>query len=433
MQLVTTRWSTPPLAAIIVAVSTCITVPLFIACGPPRGAEEISASSSALITVDPGRELVITDLSVVEDPLRTSWVVHPANHDAGAWSFGSLMTKMAGHHSASQFVLELLKKWEVDQTVNHFVIAARPKIRTLVTNPWRQSSGCAADDSPCTLDFGKAPFRLLAIVNRLDLRTFADDRGGNAGQGRFVFGVLGPDGKKLQFTVILEYALLARDRDDILNWARAWHSLAHYPFGEAYNEQLRRLTNRFAGRNVAPHRPNGSALLQLRTNEVVLSSSTPPIWELREFNISAATGYLEQVTVKQTPDLSFNNSSALANFINSNATAILNNQSDPPSDMLAGSALNPGLPTASSHDFAWTAPGVREPLRHAFAGQTCNGCHLSETGTRFTHVKPRNAGVAAVLSNFLEQSAIPFRSNDMINVLTNGDEEDHDQLGEQRD
>ncbi len=410
----------------------CFTLAFFTACGPTSGADAVATSSDALVTVDPTRELVINDLSVVEDPLRTAWVARPADHDGGAWSFGGLMARMAGRHSASKFVLELLKTWETDQVVNQFVVPARPKIRTLVTNPWREISGCAVDDSPCTLDFGKAPFRLLAIVNRLDLRTFASGRGGNAGQGRFVFGVLGSDGSKLQFTVILEYALLARERDDILDWAQLWHSLGRRPFGHQYNQQLRHITDRFAGRNVARGRPNGSALLQLRTNEVSLSSSKPMLWELREFTISATTGYLEQVTVKQTPDISFNNSQALADFINSNATAIMNNQSDLPSSMVGGSAPNPGLPAPSSEDFVWTAPGVDESLRHQFAAQTCNGCHLSETGTRFTHVKPRNAGVPADLSDFLQQTAIPFRTDDLITVLTQRDDNDHDERSEHR-
>lgn len=398
-------------------------------CAPPTAKDDSSASQADLVSVDPARELMITDLSVVEDPVRTTWTSNPSDEEQGAWTFGRLMANMSGTHSPSDYVLKWLKTWETAQAVNGFTVVARPNVRTLITNPWRQVSGCALDDSPCTLDFSKAPFRLLAVVNRPDLRTFADDRGGTAGQGRFVFGALRPDGTKLFFTVIFEYALLAEEREDIVAWANRWHRLSRYSFGSSYNHELRRVTSRFAGPDVAEDKPNGSALLQLRTNEVALGVP----WQLREFNISGTTGYLELVTVKQTPDISFNNTQALADFINANATAINNNQSNPPAAMLGGSALTPGFPNPGPQDFVWRAPGVAEGLRHQFAIQTCNGCHLSETGTRFTHVKPRDAGVKTVLSDFLTQTALPARVNDMVNILTRGDSDDHDELGDGRD
>ena len=53
-------------------------------------------------------------------------------------------------------------------------------------------------------------------------------------------------------------------------------------------------------------RPFGNALNQIRTNEFTLADP----WEMREFNLTE-TG-LQPVTVKLTPDIGFENSSALA-------------------------------------------------------------------------------------------------------------------------
>lgn len=41
------------------------------------------------------------------------------------------------------------------------------------------------------LDLAQSPFRLLAIVNRVDLRENSIYGGGDAGEGRLVFGAIG--------------------------------------------------------------------------------------------------------------------------------------------------------------------------------------------------------------------------------------------------
>jgi hypothetical protein len=46
-------------------------------------------------------------------------------------------------------------------------------------------------------------------------------------------------------------------------------------------------------------------------------------------------------------------------------------------------------------------------VRHKFSLNTCNGCHAGETGTPFTHVFPRAAGVEAKLSDFLTGANMP--------------------------
>ncbi|WP_437670059.1 LamG-like jellyroll fold domain-containing protein [Sorangium sp. So ce131] len=333
-----------------------------------------------------GRELFVKHLSVVEDPIRTTFDGPPEDPRTGAWTFAKLMEDMAPTPEAAPAMVEqLFDTWRTDQVVNGFTIPARPAIQNAVFDFWPRSP----DGS---LDLKQAPLRLLGIVNRIDVRNLAE---GNAGEGRFVFNVVG--GFEQQFTVILEYKLPASTEADVLQWANDWHALGNLPFpSEEYNAALQAITTRFAGRNAAPGKPNGSSLGQLRTNEISLA----PVWELREFNLSPVTGFLEPTTVKLTPDLSFDGTATLADFVNQNEAAIVAEQHTVPetfqgAPFLAGAILN--------NLTAWRAPGiVNNEARHKFSLNTCNGCHGSEeTGTGFLHVFPRPVGGEAQLSGFM--------------------------------
>ncbi len=383
--------------------------------------------------IDPARELVITDLSVTEDPVRTTYVSpeKKLSNKAGVWSFGRLMEQMAGGKDASALVLSWLSNWEQDQNVNGFSSPARASIRSLVTDPWLVASGCAAGASDCQLDFSKAPFRLLAVTNRLDLRQVqaqALKKNGkkkkpvvvNAGEGRFSFEVIGPTGNPLAFSVILEYRQKATSNRDIKKLARAWHKLGSMPFGEDYNAALQALTLSFAGQGVMPERPNGSAINQVRTNEASLAPAgsdpnNPPaqkLWEMREFNLGA-DGSLHQVTVKENPDLSLNGSQALADFLNANQLKANQGAAGPksvPDAWLGAGAITPA-------NLAWSAPGASEDARHTFAINTCGGCHKSETGTNFLHFGRRVAGQATPVSDWLANTDTPRRVADLAALL----------------
>lgn len=356
--------------------------------------------------VDVDRELMIRDLSVVNDPVRTEYVpLNSGAENASTWTFGRLIENMAGEHDPQEFVLNWLSHWETDQNINGFTVVARPTVRSLVIDPWIIRSG-GTPGSNEMLDFSKAPFRLLAIVNRTDLvGTKNTTKESIAGEGRFVFGVLSSDTSghltgQLEFTVIFEYGLPAETQEEARRWIHNWHALGNMAFGEDYSAALQSLTDEFTGKNVAPDKPNGSALNQIRTNEIALASP----WEMREFVISTTTGLLTQKTVSRTPDKSFNNTQQLVDFINQNEQAILEDNHVVPENMLGGSALV---------DFNWNAPGVNEEARHKLALSTCNGCHLSETATAFLHVSPRNANQMSALSSFLTSEEL-LRRNDLM-------------------
>ncbi|WP_338864800.1 hypothetical protein [Myxococcus stipitatus] len=355
---------------------------------PANGCESPTACSPATCAVDMPSELMITDLSVVEDPLRTT--------GDGVWTFGHLMREMNGGQDPSELVRNWLSTWMSDQFIGATDVLARPDMAGMVLTPW--------EGSGVPLNFDVAPFRLLAIVNRMDLRK----EGEFAGEGRFVFGVTDPNGNPLPFTVILEYILPGGSPAEFQRWARDWHELGRIGVGNpGYNEKLEALTNRFTKSFVARGAYLGSAIHQVRTNENALD----PLWELREFHLGSEG--LMPAHVALTPNLFWNGSSTLRDYVNLNMSSVLSETHTVPEffegqPLLAGSSLTPP-------NFAWAVPGVSTEARHKFSVNTCSGCHAGETSTFFLHIFPRSEGQPAGLSPFLLGTGnIPDRFNPSV-------------------
>jgi len=366
-------------------------------------------------TVVPQKELFVTDVSVVDDCLRTTWGpcissgVVPAPATQGAWTFGTRIASVAGTTdpaTLSTFTLNWLHSWSTNQTINGDLVPARPNIQSVVINPWLTASGGK------TLDMKKAPFRLLAIVARLDLRQNAGYSGGTtAGEGRFIYNLLDGNGNTTHFNVIFEYGLDAADCTAVLNWANLWHGLGSHTFGPDYNAALQAVTDRFATLGASPGKPNGSAINQVRTNEVQLVLPQSTLWELREFKpiatvLTAGPAPLTQTTVAQTPARSLDQTAAISTFVNANEAAILANNYVVPLTW-SGAPFRGGA--APNHlELGWDGPtpvcsSITNPeARFGFSVNTCSGCHgTPETGTVFKQVEPRNAGSASVLAGFL--------------------------------
>ena len=150
------------------------------------------------------KTILITNLSVVADPSRTydPCVGVPS---MGPWTFGYLMSNICNQAVTGinpvDFTRHWLLNWEFDQMVNFDLVPNRSNnIVSQVISGWVAASGGGTN-----LNLAIAPFRLLAIVNRLDLRSHAfpyDD----AGECRFVFGVVNPTSPcaSLPFTVIFD-------------------------------------------------------------------------------------------------------------------------------------------------------------------------------------------------------------------------------------
>lgn len=368
---------------------------------------------------DIAKSLMITDLSVVEDNTRTGNPCTGAGAPMGKWSFGYLMTQMANQPQTgiapSLFVRRWLGRWESAQQINDQAVTARLQIRNQIIIPWENASG----GPNAALNLAKAPFRLLAIVNRIDLRdNFAyGGGGGSAGEARFVFGALDSNCQPLPFTVIFEYGVKKANCTELKAWGQQWANLSSMGFGPAFNTALEAITEQFAKAGADPTKlPNRSALNQLRTNEVALSAP----WQIREFTIDSTSviGHLTSSTVKQTPQPGFNHQTIFADYVNANIPAILADKHVVPAmfpgitPFLGGEALtNP--PRA-----AWDGPKppnappaiANRDARFHMSLNTCNGCHGGETFRNgapffFTHIAPRAAGAPSALSEFLKGGA----------------------------
>jgi hypothetical protein len=371
--------------------------------------------------VDPARSLVITSVKVVEDPTRTFNPCTNAGTPLGPWTFGYLMTQMANQPrtgiAPSTFVRKWLDKWMADQTTaNGWTAAKRQQIKALIIDPWEAASGGPG----MPLDLKKAPFRLLAIVNRVDLRNNSAYGGGSAGEGRFVFGVLdmrrtgGRDPytgqpqagcSPTQFTVIFEYGI-DRTGCAIRDWGKQWYNLRNFVLGSAaYNAALQAITDQFTKANAAPRKPNGSALNQLRTNEIAIANPFPDdTWQMREFRLPPpADGHLQELNVKLTPDTTRQNTDLTANYVNANTPSILLQQHNVPEFWLGQKFLgnHSNVPFGTFWNNGPSVVIVNRQARHLFSLNTCNACHAGETNTVFTHIKPAPFGTPAGLSGFM--------------------------------
>jgi hypothetical protein len=421
-------------------------------CPATRGAVEAMAVPAGEDSCDNciSRSLMITDPAILLENNS------PARRE---WTFEHLMTQMAGSHDPRGLVADWLRSFENDQVVNNISIPARKTIRQVVIDPWKERLGLRKDIStdPDWIThekfFAEAPFKLTAIVNRIDLAKF--DRAPpnperprdqppftnvrNAGEGRFIFQLMGgdkpapgPDPKA--FTIILEYELSANSPEQLLRWARDWRELARHTDVGVYRVLLANLTRRFTDRDAVINRPNNVSLNQLRTNEIELDLARvegggqqfEPRWELREFRLDA-NGALRNSTVALTPNLSFDQGSLrnrLADFVkilegvplqDLERFQISNGKTFEVPLHLDGMSFRTGHAIVPNDwpkvNKASDQPGRRpRPLetwlldrgnvfggvlpqdRRWFSFNTCNGCHSGDTATVFTQVDLRGAG-----------------------------------------
>jgi hypothetical protein len=393
-------------------------------------------------TVDSERALMVRDLSVVADPSRT---FDPCDTDGdgaigdpnGAWSFKTLMGQMANTAGTGipldLFVRQWLAGWAKnfdplnggsasgDWVVNDDVVPEREAgLISAIVTPWPTTSAG-------TLDMDRAPFRLLAIVNRVDLRDAVGygSSTASAGELRFVFGLLDMDTcSPTRMTAIFEYTVHANTCNQVINYAQEWEDLdlIHPPFpaSPGYLTHLQSITDPVTTAGAAPGEPNGSAIGQLRTSEVVMGSP----WELREFTLqqmplgTPVQNVLRMDTTKQTPDLDFATvpglQPVLANYINSNLSDICNQEHVVPDSWMSMPFLA-GRADFSPNTHFW-APGIsgfpaggctNDDIRFNLSVNTCSGCHGADAidpgfDPPFYHVDPNTpGGTPAQLSRFL--------------------------------
>jgi hypothetical protein len=361
---------------------------------------------------------MLTDLGVVQDgarsfsPCSNAGALVPTGNVNGAWSFKTLMTHMANTPvtgiTPQVFVNNWLRQWLAnDPAVPHddgvpvsFMLPARPALQAVINEiqpGWNPAN-------PATLDMNRLPLRLLAIVNRIDLAESGYLGGGSPGELRFVFGLLernaaGACVASNEMTVILEYKVPTTSCTGLKMLANQWIALdALVPGTPAYNAQLQVLTDQVTLPNAFPGKFNGSAIGQVRTNEVRLGLP----WELREFTLRASPvhGQLRHETVKNTPDPSHNNTALLADWITNHTGETVTRQHGGVDFVGSANRYGPGAFPANP---PWNGnPSSPPGPRHQFSLNTCGGCHLNETGTSFTMVKANGPlGAPAALAGFL--------------------------------
>jgi hypothetical protein len=364
--------------------------------------------------------LMITAKAVVEDTGRTFNPCNKAGNPNGVWAFPRLVSEMANSGSTgispSDFLKKWLESWLNDVTVNADVIAKRIQINSII-NTWSNASGGS-------FDIKFAPFKLIAIVNRVDLRGNSGYGFSNPGEGRFVFCAVNCNDNALSvlrnpapFMVIFEYGIPKKSCAQLKAFAKEWVDLSAMTLGTVtYNNALEKITNQFTMANTSPSKPNGSSINQIRTNELAIGAP----WELREFNVDSATHLLKNVTVKQEPQVRFNKQqpaqvpadvAIMANFVNTNTANVEANTYtieaiEAGKPFLAGKAhtLNP----STYHWNGSTAAGpefiTSDSARFILSLNTCSGCHGGEANTgNFMHVAPAGiTGTPALLSGFLK-------------------------------
>jgi len=365
--------------------------------------------------IDSARSLLVRHSSVVNDVTRTYDPCTNTGNPNGVWTFNHLMTEMANQPATGVLPADfteawLNQHWNFDQTINTWLVPKRTAMQTQILTPWPRVGG--------KLDLARSPFKLVAIVNRLDLGKGTGGRvggyggGGGAGELRFVFAAVDRSaGCTLKpFLVIFEYSVPITACNGVKTWAQKWLALSNPGVvlgSAAYNSSLQALTQQVVVRNAAPGKPNGSAIGQIRTNEESLARP----WELREFRLGARTSapnFLAETTTVLTPGDPRNNSTILRDFINANQAAILANSYSVPANYPTATTpflgANPQIaPGATTY---WDAAGIlNNNARHKFSLNTCSGCHARETRTYFTHINE-----AGVLSGFLA-AGIPNVNN----------------------
>jgi hypothetical protein len=337
--------------------------------------------------------LFITDLDVVEDPARTvnfhentTITPHYSGNLHGAWTFSTLMRDMANtpvtNVTTANFLKEWVRSYTIGQSIGSFANGANPQNLTyfnsggrlylgglngngntnssngidIFLGGWIRNARQVSDANYNTtinelnwesewnatnqndiVDY--APFRLMAIVNRLDLRGNASysNSMSNAGETRFIFtfvdpitgdppasacitGLSGGTNSAIDwagFNIILEYGNPMTDLCDLTNFAQEWYDLSAYTFdNEVYREKLQLITDKVVKANKGGNKNvNKSAINQVRTNEKMFSNIVncneyvggltndkwrAAAWQLRQFEVNA-NGLLKQVVVTNTP------------------------------------------------------------------------------------------------------------------------------------
>lgn len=383
----------------------------------PASAGELPPAPPSTHEIDPFKELLIVDDQVVRD--KRSEAMGPWT---AGYLFDQLLPPTATVKQKSDLVKSLFTKWNSDQKLpNGQVSAKRDSAEFIILCPWINVS---FDNKDCKgdLDLSKAPFRLLGIVNRIDIGSHTVD---GKGEARFVYALLDSHtveqntvGSARQFTLIFEYDITPAPFDR-KRWAQTWHHLGQLKCTtaddcEEFREYLTKLTKSFTDYQEGNAKlPHNTYLSQVRSSELQLMDP----WQWREFVLKKPEGGplgFAQTYTFQTPHNDMNGNEELGAWIDENRELIKKGTYVLPEKFRGGESNNMGGRTQ------WRFPELDEPIRRAFAKNTCNGCHMSEEEpiSRFYHIAPfENLVGRKRLSPYMFDVAIPKRLQTFEKIL----------------
>lgn len=327
------------------------------------------------------KSLFITDIAIVEDQSRTYNVFTGGGNQNGAWTFGTLISNIEnGTHTDGirGFLKDWVKQWVTVQTVNGYTVGPRDFAMETMIEPWLRKANNNPSLSVNISNWENiwdntsennikinAPFKLTAIVNRIDVRANMAYTATitNSGETRFIFSLINPltglipinpnqtasaeqDGKGFidwrGLNVIFEYGNPQTTRCQLKDFAQKWLDLSDptLNFGTPevnnnYKDALQEITDYVTVANAVPSKINGSAIHRIRTNEKVFAPIDPNLeihaawekqdWEFRQFELSSTTNKLVMVPLTNNPDHTANYSPNIQEDYTSSTHPVTNN------------------------------------------------------------------------------------------------------------
>ena len=240
------------------------------------------------------------------------------------------------------------------------------------------------------LPLDRAPFRLIAVANRMDLggKPGISDRG----EGRLVYALTrGPaddaTSSPLATTVIFEFALPSPRTTK--EWATAWHGLGALPLqSPEYREALVHVAMAFEQR---------ASLSQVRWNDLALG--------MHELTLDDQ-GLLVVSVLRNTPPRTSDGAPELVSFVKAHVDDVAKDAYLLPPSLSGTSTMPDPRP--------WTMPGVDDDTREVFRLGTCGGCHANQALDGGFHISPLQhdqAKVSPLLKVDLERRAELLRKN----------------------
>ncbi len=359
--------------------------------------------STARFTVPPGhrdfasKALLITSLDVVNSAESTFDVSARSGSPHNRWAFPHLFRLMLSRQG-QQDADRITGNWLSDiakPDVNFIGAQAAIALKT----SWGHFH------KPNTPVLASAPFRLLAIVYRPDLARLS----GNAVCGdevRFTFGSFGPDGAgNSAVSVIFEAVMPCQPYKTFYHRVRAWASV---PGVADRHAALAKLTDHMLG-----HAHSLRFRLVTRDNAE---------WRAKEFAWSPQSKSLQSIPMERNFNLLTSMPPDFFTYIQNNQQQIRNGFYSLPQGLLSRDALM----KPNQKVLCLPAPfQADEALRVILSRNTCAGCHTTETGAPFVHIRTRPHNAESPLSRFLTGGGDDWSQPHAVSITRDNCESHH--------